>query len=107
MKFSNNGRTLLIKRLTLLAGAAALCFGALSLAAAPSQAESKFGNVKLEPTKFGPASELQDIKAFCGTKPIKVALSDGFGSNSWRCPSSEHFRQAISLAKGGSGSSVV
>lgn len=38
----------------------------------------------VSPKKVGSISELQDIKDFCGTKPIRVALSDGNGGNSWR-----------------------
>ena len=32
----------------------------------------------------GTQANLQPISKFCGTKPIKVALADGFGGNSWR-----------------------
>lgn len=34
--------------------------------------------------KLGEVSQLQDIKDFCGTKPVKVALADGTGDNAWR-----------------------
>jgi ribose transport system substrate-binding protein len=40
--------------------------------------------VDLAKDKVGAPSEIQDIKQFCGAKKIKVALADGYGSNSWR-----------------------
>lgn len=73
-----------MKRGVGLLGVAVACLGVLGLAAMSAQADDKFAKVNLEPTKFGPASDLVDIKAFCGTKEIKVALSDGWGANSWR-----------------------
>lgn len=33
---------------------------------------------------LGDRSQLQSIKGLCGTKPVTVALADGFGENSWR-----------------------
>lgn len=33
---------------------------------------------------LGDRSQLQSIKELCGTKPVTVALADGFGENSWR-----------------------
>lgn len=33
---------------------------------------------------LGDKSELQSITELCGTKPIKLALADGFGGNTWR-----------------------
>lgn len=73
-----------MKRLALLTGVAAACLGVMAIAASPGMAADKFAGVNLEPTKFGQVSELKDIKEFCGTKEIKVALSDGWGANSWR-----------------------
>jgi len=32
----------------------------------------------------GTEDQIQDISKFCGTKPLTVALADGFGGNSWR-----------------------
>ncbi len=32
----------------------------------------------------GTQNDIQPISKFCGTKPLKVALADGFGGNSWR-----------------------
>ena len=40
--------------------------------------------VKLYPDKKGSVADFQPISKFCGTKPIKVALSDGWGGNYWR-----------------------
>ena len=34
--------------------------------------------------KAGVPAEAFDIRKLCGTKPISVALADGFGGNSWR-----------------------
>jgi ribose transport system substrate-binding protein len=33
---------------------------------------------------IGTQSQIQPITNFCGTKPITVALADGFGGNAWR-----------------------
>ena len=40
--------------------------------------------VKLYPDKKGTIADLQPMSKFCGTKPIKVALADGWGGNYWR-----------------------
>jgi ribose transport system substrate-binding protein len=40
--------------------------------------------VDLAKDKVGSLSEMLDMQQFCGTKKIKVALADGYGSNSWR-----------------------
>src|SRR5579863_7272517 len=40
--------------------------------------------VKLYPEKKGSVADFQPIAKFCGTKPLKVALSDGWGGNYWR-----------------------
>lgn len=40
--------------------------------------------VDLASGKRGMEADFQDMSAFCGTKPIKVALSDGWGGNTWR-----------------------
>jgi ribose transport system substrate-binding protein len=55
----------------------------LGLLAAPALA-ADFSKVDLAVTKVGDPSQQLDIKQFCGTKKIKVALSDGWGENSWR-----------------------
>jgi ribose transport system substrate-binding protein len=41
------------------------------------------GDYKYE-ARTGSASELIDISKVCGSKPMTVALADGFGGNSWR-----------------------
>jgi ribose transport system substrate-binding protein len=46
--------------------------------------DAKFAGIDVAPTKVGAISDMKDIKEFCGTKKIKVALSDGYGENSWR-----------------------
>jgi ribose transport system substrate-binding protein len=61
--------------------AAAVLLLATSVAAL---AEDKFANIDVAPTKVGTVEDLKDMKEFCGTKPIKVALSDGWGANGWR-----------------------
>ena len=63
-----------------VSGAALMMFAT----AGGSLAEPKFTNVDMAPTKTGTIADLQDMKNFCGTKPIKVALSDGWGENGWR-----------------------
>jgi ribose transport system substrate-binding protein len=47
-------------------------------------AADKFADIDVAPTKVGTVGELKDLKEFCGAKKIKVALSDGWGENSWR-----------------------
>jgi ribose transport system substrate-binding protein len=39
---------------------------------------------KMYPDKRGTVADLMPISKFCGTKKIKVALSDGWGGNYWR-----------------------
>ena len=83
MKKSNLKTATARTRSGLLSGimAAAIAFGA---AGAASADEGKFAGVDLAPTKRGSVSELLDITQFCGTKPMRVAYSDGMGSNTWR-----------------------
>ena len=57
---------------------------ALMLVAGQATAEFKFAGVDVAPDKTGTMAELQDMTTFCGTKPMKVALSDGWGENGWR-----------------------
>lgn len=59
---------------------AVMCCGLASAA----YAEGRFDKLDLAPKKEGTAAEMLDIKQFCGTKPIRVALADGFGGNAWR-----------------------
>jgi hypothetical protein len=46
--------------------------------------ESPFAKLDMAPTKEGSYLEDADITKLCGTKPIRVALSEGFTANSWR-----------------------
>ena len=46
--------------------------------------DAKFANIDVAPTKVGVIANMKDMKEFCGTKKIRVALSDGYGENSWR-----------------------
>src|SRR3954471_9468254 len=69
-------------RRSLLVGAAALL--AQFAVAQGGLAADKFAGLDMAPTKVGTIAELKDIKEFCGTKKIRVALSDGYGENSWR-----------------------
>ncbi|MBT9384318.1 substrate-binding domain-containing protein [Pseudooceanicola sp. CBS1P-1] len=61
-------------------GLALGCATAALLALGPVQGRA----LDLAPDKVGTEAEFQDIKQFCGTKPIRVALSDGWGGNTWR-----------------------
>src|ERR1700730_9991116 len=40
--------------------------------------------INLAPNKRGTTADFQPMSDFCGTKAIKVALSDGWGGNYWR-----------------------
>ncbi|WP_431301086.1 substrate-binding domain-containing protein [Tabrizicola sp. BL-A-41-H6] len=60
-------------------GAAMLLLGAGNLVAEP-----QFVGLDMAPTKVGTISDMANMADFCGTKPIKVALSDGWGGNGWR-----------------------
>lgn len=59
---------------------AGLCAGALAFgfAAAPAMAAD------LAADKVGVEADLQGIASFCGTEPLRVALSDGWGGSTWR-----------------------
>jgi len=72
-------------KLTGLVGAAALGLAMQMAGAIPAGAqEGKFANIDLDPNKLGTVNDFQPMSRFCGTKPIKVALSDGWGGNYWR-----------------------
>lgn len=60
-----------------------LALGAATLGVALALAAPAFA-VNLEINKHGTVADLQPITKYCGTKPIKVALSDGWGGNYWR-----------------------
>ncbi|MGH7073694.1 MAG: substrate-binding domain-containing protein, partial [Stellaceae bacterium] len=77
-------------------GAAAIGLS-LSLAS-PGFARSIF-QVKLAPNKHGTVADLQPMSKFCGTKKIKVALSDGWGGNYWRHINRAEFEDEASKCK--------
>lgn len=61
--------------------------GMLALAAgcaSSASAQDKFSGLDMAPDKIGGIEDMKDITAYCGTKPIKVAYSDGWGGNYWR-----------------------
>jgi ribose transport system substrate-binding protein len=57
-------------------------------ACAPSSSDSDktddVAGVYSDKSRVGDVSDLKDITAFCGNKPLKVALADGTGDNAWR-----------------------
>ena len=55
--------------------------------------------VKLYPEKKGSVADFQPISKFCGTKPLKVALSDGWGGNYWRHIQRAEFEDEASKCK--------
>jgi ribose transport system substrate-binding protein len=62
-----------------------LCLAAsavLAIGIGASQAEES--KIIASVGRIGDASELVTMDKVCGTKPIRVALVDGFGGNSWR-----------------------
>jgi ribose transport system substrate-binding protein len=72
-------------------GAMTVAAAALALVASscssgtPAQAGGTPGHVEGQKTGIvGTQDQVQDISEFCGTKPLTVALADGFGGNSWR-----------------------
>ena len=67
-----------------LSGAVSGAAMSLLAASLPAAAEPQFGAIDVAPEKVGTIADLKDMKDFCGTKPIKVALSDGWGENGWR-----------------------
>lgn len=50
----------------------------------PAIAQSQYEGLDMAPDKAGGAEEMLDMAQFCGTEPIRVAFSVGFGSNYWR-----------------------
>ena len=54
---------------------------------------------KLYPDKKGTVADLQPMSKFCGTRPIKVALSDGWGGNYWRYITRAEFEDEASKCK--------
>src|SRR5665213_291858 len=78
---SREGRMALRMRLIICASAVALTCQMLTV---PASAENSFSKVDLAPDKKGGIADMQDISKYCGTKPLKVAYSDGWGGNYWR-----------------------
>jgi ribose transport system substrate-binding protein len=66
-----------------IVGAGALAF-AVGTMSSPSVAQNKFAGLDLAPDKVGGIDDMEDISKYCGTKPLKVAYSDGWGANYWR-----------------------
>ncbi|WP_171026323.1 substrate-binding domain-containing protein [Mesorhizobium comanense] len=78
---------------------AALLSGAVSVLGSSFAHAGSFDKVDVSPGKVGTVDELQDISKYCGTKPVKVALSDGFGSNSWRKITLAEFKDEAAKCK--------
>lgn len=63
----------------------ALVASACSSSGAPGKEGGTTGQVKDQETGIvGAQDQVQDVSEFCGDEPLKVALADGFGGNSWR-----------------------
>ncbi len=73
-----------MRTITKVLATAACAVSLLGLMPGSSYADPQFATLDMAPTKAGTMADLQDMKNFCGTKPIKVALSDGWGANGWR-----------------------
>src|SRR5436305_12180894 len=71
-------------RMRLVLCASAVALTSQIVMAAPAAAENNFSKVNLAPDKRGGIQDMQDISKYCGTKPLKVAYSDGSGGNYWR-----------------------
>ena len=69
---------------SLIGASAAAALSALAMNQCAFAQEFKFANIDVAPTKVGVIADMKDMKEFCGTKKIRVALSDGYGENSWR-----------------------
>jgi len=54
---------------------------------------------KLYPDKKGVIADFQPMSKFCGTRPIKVAYSDGWGGNYWRHLARAEFEDEASKCK--------
>jgi len=81
---------------SLSAGVAAL---SLAVALASSGHAADITKAKLYPDKKGTVADFQPMSKFCGTKPIKVALSDGWGGNYWRHITRAEFEDEASKCK--------
>jgi ribose transport system substrate-binding protein len=58
-----------------------------------ASAAEMFKDLDLAPDKVGGIEDMEDMSKFCGTKPIKVAYSDGWGANYWRQISRREFEE--------------
>ncbi|WP_422733607.1 substrate-binding domain-containing protein [Micromonospora sp. WMMD558] len=75
----------MLKRTTIpLAAVSALLLVACGSGSGTGQAASGGSAGAVAVGREGVQADIQDVAKFCGTKPIKVALADGFGGNSWR-----------------------
>jgi ribose transport system substrate-binding protein len=70
---------LLARKLSFGVAALGLSFAMASVAYAVDVTKAK-----LAPDKTGTIADFLPMSKFCGTTPIKVALSDGWGGNYWR-----------------------
>ena len=68
------------------------CLSAAACAASPATTEKD-----ARPSKAETVSVARDVPAseWCGDKPLKVGVSDGFGGNAWRQISMEVIRKEI------------
>jgi ribose transport system substrate-binding protein len=71
-------------KMKLILCAAAVAFAGQMSLAAPVSAANKFSKLDMAPNKRGSIEDMESIKKYCGTKPLKVAYSDGWGGNYWR-----------------------
>src|SRR6185437_4225629 len=91
-----NGEGIRMSFRNLVIGAAALGLG---IALASASYAGDITKVNLAPNKKGTVADLQPMSKFCGTKPIKVALSDGWGGNYWRHITRAEFEDEASKCK--------
>ena len=80
----------------LSAGVVALGF---AFAIASSGYAGDIFKAKLYPDKKGTKADFQPMSKFCGTRPIKVAYSDGWGGNYWRHLARAEFEDEASKCK--------
>jgi ribose transport system substrate-binding protein len=96
MKNRCSGEEFMLLPRSLAVGVAAL---GLAVALASSGHTADITKAKLYPDKKGTVADLLPITKFCGTKPIKVALSDGWGGNYWRHITRAEFEDEASKCK--------
>ena len=81
---------------TYLVGAVAVGFALYLAAAGAAKAQNKYSHLDMAANKKGGIEDMQDIKKYCGTKPLKVAFSDGWGGNYWRHITRAEFEEEAS-----------